>query len=85
MATQEDIDGALAKVTDEHAEVMESMGDLWVAVEAVRAAVPTDNLHDLLHEVEKAAKAVRDGGVIGSGSNDHRRALRKYLDLLTES
>lgn len=84
MATQEEIDEALSKLTAEHAEVMESMGDMWVAVEAVRAAVPTDNLHDLLLEVEKTAKAVRDGGIIGSGSNDHRRALKKYNDLVAE-
>ncbi len=45
MATQEEIDEALTKLNAEHAEVMESMGNMWVAVEAVRAAVPTDNLH----------------------------------------
>ena len=26
-------------------------------------------------------KEVRDGGLVGSGANGHRRALKDYLDL----
>ncbi len=60
---------------------MESLGDVWVKVEAVRAAEPTDNVHDLLADLEDAVKEARDGGLVGSGSNDHRRALKKYIEL----
>lgn len=84
MATPEEIEAAKNEVISEHAEVMESLGDVWVKVEAVRAAAPTDELHDLLHDLEKAVKEARDGGVIGSGANDHRRALKKYNKLLAE-
>jgi len=75
---------ALKKLESEHAEVMENLGDVWVKVEAVRASKPTDNLHDLLKELEKAVKDARDGGVVGSGANAHRRALNDYHDSLAE-
>ena len=81
MATSDEIDEARAKLHAEHAEVMESLGDVWVKVEAVKAAGPTDNLHDLLRELEKAVKDARDGGVVGSGANAHRRALKAYQEL----
>ncbi len=84
MATPEEIEEAKNKLISEHAEVMESLGEVWVKVEAVRAATPTDEVHDLLLELEKAVKEARDGGVIGSGANDHRRALKKYTKLVAE-
>lgn len=84
MANQTDIDEALSKLEAEHAEVMESLGDVWVKVEAIKASKPTDNLHDLLRDLEKEVKDARDGGVVGSGSNDHRRALKDYQDLVGE-
>jgi len=84
VATPTDSNEALEKLRAEHAEVMESLGEVWVKVDAVRASVPTDNVHDLLKDLEDAVKEARDGGVIGSGSNDHRRALRDYQDLVGE-
>lgn len=72
---------AKQKLDDEFAEVRKSLGDVHVAYEAVTQASADDNLHDLLKALEKAAKEARDGGIIGSGANDHRRALKKYLEL----
>ena len=72
---------ARKKLEDEYAEVRESLGDVHVAYEAVTQAGAEDNLHDLLKALEKAAKEARDGGIVGSGANDHRRALKKYLEL----
>ncbi len=80
----EEIEAARAKLEAEHAEVMESLGEVWVAVEAVRNSEPTDNVHDLLKALEDATKEARDGGIIGSGANDHRRALKKFLELTGE-
>lgn len=84
MAKPTDIDEALQKLEAEHVEVMESLGDVWVKVEAIKVSTPTDNVHDLLKDLEKAVKDARDGGVVGSGANDHRRALRTYQDLVDE-
>lgn len=81
MASAEEIEEAKVKLVAEHAEVMESLGNVWVKVEALRAAQPTDNLHDLLAELEDEVKAARDGGIVGSGANDHRRALKNYLQV----
>ncbi len=82
MATPIDVDEARRKLEDEHTEVMESLGDVWVKVEAIKVSKPTDNVHDMLKELEDAVKEARDGGVIGSGSNDHRRALKRYQELM---
>jgi hypothetical protein len=53
-----------------------------VARDRHRASRPTDNLHDLSAELEGAVKHARDGGMLGSGANDHRRALKHYQGLV---
>ena len=68
---------AEAEVRAEYDEVRENLGELHVAYQAVLDAGPEDNLHDLLAALENEAKAARDGGLVGSGANDHRRALKK--------
>ena len=60
---------------------LEHASFVHVAYNAVLNAAAGDNIHDLLADLEKEVKAARDGGVIGSGANDHRRALRKFLEL----
>jgi|GEM_PF-1222850 len=72
---------ARKNLDDEFVEVRKSLGDVHVAYEAVNQAEADDNLHDLLKALEKAAKEARDGGIVGSGANDHRRALKKYIDV----
>ena len=78
----DELDKARAELQKEFEEVQASLGDVHVAYQAVNSAALTDNLHDLLKDLEKAAKEARDGGVIGSGANDHRRALKAYEELL---
>ncbi len=84
MATNEELAATRADLEAEHAKVMESLGDVWVAVEAVRSSEPTDNLHDLLAAVEDAVEKARHGGLLGSGANAHRRALREWEDLAAD-
>ncbi len=81
MSHEEDLAKARAKLDKEFAEVQESLGQVHVAFDAVRTASPEDNLHDLLKALEDAAKDARDGGIVGSGANAHRRALEKFLEL----
>ncbi len=76
-----EVEEAHATLVAEYNEVMDNLGDVWVKVEAVRAAEPTDNLHDLLKELEDAVKSARDGGMLRSGANGHRRALKRYNEL----
>lgn len=84
MATNDELAAARKNLEAEHAKVMESLGDVWVAVEAVRSAAPTDNLHDLLEEVENEVEKARHGGLLGSGANAHRRALRAWEELIAD-
>ena len=50
-------------------------------LDKVEKAGPEDDLHGLLNELEKTVKEVRDGGLVGSGANGHRRALKDYLEI----
>jgi len=52
-----------------------------MTLDKVEQAGPEDDLHGLLDGLEKTVKEVRDGGVIGSGANGHRRALKDYLEI----
>lgn len=81
MATEEEIADARKKLEKEYKDVMESLGDLYVAVEAVRSAGLGDDIADLLDNVASEAKKARTGGVIGSGAKGHARALKDYREL----
>lgn len=81
MATSEEAAEARSKLDEAHAKVMNDLGDVWVSIEAVRNSEPTDNLHDLLADLEKAVQNARDGGLLGSGANSHRRALDDWRKL----
>ena len=62
---------------------MESLGDLYVAVEAVKSAGLGDDIAGLLDNVQSEAKKARTGGVIGSGAKGHAKALKDYRELTT--
>jgi len=47
----------------------------------VISAGPEDDVYERLKDLEKVVKEVRDGGVVGSGANGHRRALEEYQEL----
>ena len=84
MATEEEIADAHKKLEKEYKDVMESLGDLYVAVEAVKAAGIGDDIESLLDAVADEANKARTGGVVGSGAKGHRRALKKYRELTTQ-
>ncbi len=77
----EEIATARERLEDEFRSVKESLGDMYVALEALRAAGPEDDLVELLGKVEDAAKKARTGGVIGSGAKAHAKALKAYREL----
>ena len=76
-----ELEKASEEMEEEFAKVRESLGDVHVAFDAVRTAGPENDLHELLLHLEKAAKEARDGGIIGSGANAHRRARKDYLEI----
>ncbi len=77
----QEVTQARERLEDEFRSVKESLGDMYVALEALRAAGPEDDLVDLLGAVEDAAKKARTGGVIGSGAKSHAKALKAYREL----
>jgi hypothetical protein len=72
---------ARKRLDDEFGQVRRKIEKIHEALDKVEAAGPEDDLHDLLADLEKTVKEVRDGGVVGSGANGHRRALKDYLEL----
>lgn len=76
-----DLEEARKRLDDEFGQVRRKLDKIHAALDKVEAAGPEDDLHDLLKDLESTVKEVRDGGVVGSGANGHRRALKHYLDL----
>jgi hypothetical protein len=72
------LEEARQKLDDEYGQVRRKFDRIHNALDKVEKAGPEDELHDLLKDLEKVVKEVRDGGVAGSGANGHRRALEEY-------
>lgn len=68
------------KLMDEFGQVRRKFDQIHTAFDRVVTAGPEDDVHDRLLHLEKVVKEVRDGGVVGSGANGHRRALKEYKE-----
>jgi len=77
----DNLEQARKKLDDEFGQVRRKITKIRASLDKVEAAGPEDDLHDLLKDLESVVKEVRDGGVVGSGANGHRRALKDYLDV----
>jgi len=75
------LDEARKRLDDEFGQVRRKLDKIHAALDEVEAAGPEDDLHDLLADLESTVKEVRDGGIVGSGANGHRRALKEYREL----
>ena len=71
-------DEAKKKLDDEYGQVRRKFDRIHTAFDRVISAGPEDDVYDRLKDLEKIVKEVRDGGVVGSGANGHRRALKEY-------
>ena len=75
------LDEARKKLDDEYGQVRRHLQKIHDQLDKVEKAGPEDDLHGLLNKLEKTVKEVRDGGIVGSGANGHRRALKDYLEI----
>jgi hypothetical protein len=75
------LDEARKRLDDEFGQVRRKLDKIHAALDKVEAAGPEDDIHGLLADLESTVKEVRDGGVVGSGANGHRRALKEYQAL----
>jgi hypothetical protein len=75
------LEEARTKLDDEYGQVRRHLDKIHKALDDVEKAGPEDDLHGLLKKLGDTVKEVRDGGVMGSGANGHRRALDEYHKL----
>jgi hypothetical protein len=75
------LEEARKRLDDEFGQVRRHLEKIHEALDKVEKAGPEDDLHDLLKDLEKTVKEARDGGLVGSGANGHRRALDEYRKL----
>jgi hypothetical protein len=75
------LDEARKRLDDEYGQVRRHLQNIHDALDKVEKAGPEDDLYGLLDNLEKTVKEVRDGGIVGSGANGHRRALKDYREL----
>ena len=75
------LEEARKKLDDEFGQVRRHLEKIHESLDKVEKAGPEDDLHDLLKDLEKTVKEARDGGIVGSGANGHRRALEEYRKL----
>jgi uncharacterized coiled-coil DUF342 family protein len=68
------------ELDEEFEQVRKNLTDIRTRMDAVEKAAPIDDLSQLLEDLEDAVKAVRTGGLVGSGANGHARARKKFLD-----
>ena len=74
------VDDLHKKLMDEYGQIRRKFDQIHTAFDRVVTAGPEDDIHERLLELEKVVKEVRDGGVVGSGANGHRRALKDYQE-----
>ena len=75
------LEEARKKLDDEFGQVRRHLQKIHDALDKVEKAGPEDDLHGLLKDLEKTVTETRDGGLLGSGANGHRRALKEYREL----
>jgi hypothetical protein len=72
------VEEARKKLDDEYGQIRRKFDTIHTAFDRVISAGPEDDVYERLNDLEKVVKEVRDGGIVGSGANGHRRALEEY-------
>ncbi len=80
----EGLEEARRKLDDEYGQVRRHIDKIHAALDRVDAAGPEDDLYDLLKDLEDVVKEVRNGGVVGSGAKEHKKALDEYRKRKTD-
>lgn len=76
-----DLDDARKELDQEFAQFRDNLGKIYEKLERVSQAGPTDDISELLKELEDTVGKVRTGGMVGSGAKGHREAREKWLEL----
>ena len=76
------LDEAREKLEDEYGQIRRKFDQIHEAFDQVVSAGMEDDVYGRLKHLEDVVKEVRDGGIVGSGLNGHRRALAEYKEAL---
>jgi uncharacterized Zn finger protein len=68
------------ELDEEFEQVRKHLSDVRTRMDALEKASPTDDVSQLLEDLEDSVNKVRTGGVLGSGANGHARARKKFLE-----
>jgi hypothetical protein len=80
MAKPMSVDEAKKRLDDEYGQFRRHLDTVHDALDQVVSANAEDDIYERVKKLEKAVKEMRDGGIIGSGVNGHRRALKEYQE-----
>jgi predicted site-specific integrase-resolvase len=73
---------AKQRLDDEYGQFRRHLDSIHDAFDKVVSANADDDIYERVQKLEKTVKEVRDGGIVGSGLNGHRRALKDYKEAL---
>jgi hypothetical protein len=80
MAKPKSVDEAKKRLDDEYGQFRRHLDTVHDALDQVVSANAEDDIYERVKKLEKAVKEMRDGGIVGSGVNGHRRALKEYQE-----
>ena len=72
------LEEAKKRLDDEFGQFRRHLDNIHEAFDHLISARAEDDIYERCKKLEKVVKEVRDGGIIGSGLNGHRRALKDY-------
>lgn len=73
------VEEARKELDKEFRQFQEGLGRIHVALGELSRAVATDDVYELLEQLEDVVHDVRTGGVLGSGAKGHREARETWL------
>jgi len=76
-----EVEDARKELDQEFNQFRDNLGKIYEKLERVSQAGPTDDITQLLKDLEDTVGKVRTGGLIGSGAKGHREAREKYMKL----
>jgi hypothetical protein len=82
MAKPKSVAEAKKRLDDEYGQFRRHLDSIHDAFDQVVSAKEDDDIYERVKKLEKVVKEVRDGGIVGSGVNGHRRALEEYKEAL---
>jgi hypothetical protein len=82
MAKPKSVEEARKRLDDEYGQFRRHLDSIHDAFDQLVSANAEDDIYERCERLEKVVKEVRDGGIVGSGLNGHRRALEEYQEAL---